>query len=111
MGRIMSLAVGVRPFIAAVVVLRLAVTATYIAQGLLIAGVLERLLSGEGVGGQAGRLTWIAALLLVRFGLVWSAEAVGQLTAARTKEGCARGRSTSWPSWGPSTRPASAPAR
>jgi ABC-type multidrug transport system fused ATPase/permease subunit len=86
MRRIIGLATGIRPYVAASVGLRLAVTATYIVQGFLVAAVLERLLDGRDVGDQAGRLAAIGALVVVRASLVWGAALVGQLTAAATKE-------------------------
>jgi ABC-type multidrug transport system fused ATPase/permease subunit len=86
MRRIMALATGVRPYIAGVVALRLAVTATFIVQGVLLAAVLVRLLEGEGVGAQAGLLAAVVAAVVVRFALTWLAEVVAQLTAWATKQ-------------------------
>jgi ATP-binding cassette, subfamily C, bacterial CydD len=86
MRRIMGLATGIRPYVAASVGLRLVVTATYIVQGFLVAAVLERLLDGQDVGDQAGRLAAVAGLVVVRAAVVWIAALVGQLTAAATKE-------------------------
>jgi len=86
MGKIMALATGVRPYIAASIALRLAVTATVIVQGLLVATVIERLLEGDGVGDQAGRLAVVGALVLVRSGLIFVGAVIAQLTAATTKE-------------------------
>ena len=85
MSQVMALATGVRPYIAAVVAVRLAVTGTFVAQGVLLAAVLERLLDGETVGDQAGLLVGVAALVVARFGLTWLGEVVGQLTASATK--------------------------
>jgi ATP-binding cassette subfamily C protein CydD len=82
----MALATGVRHYIAGVVAARLAVTATFVVQGVLLAAVLERLLDGEAVGDQAGLLVGVGVVVVVRFGLTWLGEVVGQLTASATKQ-------------------------
>jgi ATP-binding cassette subfamily C protein CydD len=84
--RVMALATGVRPYIAAVVAARLAVTGTFIVQGVLLAAVLERLLDGETVGDQAGLLVGVGVVVVARFALTWLGEVVGQLTASATKQ-------------------------
>lgn len=86
MKQIMALATGVRPYIAAIVAVRTAVTATFIVQGVLLAAVLENLLSGQGVDDQAGLLIGVAVVVVVRFWLTWVGEVVGQMTASATKE-------------------------
>jgi ATP-binding cassette, subfamily C, bacterial CydD len=84
--KLMALGAGVRPYVAGSVAVRLAVMATYVVQGILMATVLEHLLDGQGVGDQAGRLVAVASLVLVRSGLLWTGDVVAQLTAAATKE-------------------------
>ncbi|MBB5850216.1 ABC transporter ATP-binding protein/permease [Amycolatopsis umgeniensis] len=86
MGRIMTLATGVRRYLAVGVLLRVAVTCTYLGQGLLLARVLEQMLTGHGIGEQIAPLAGVGAAALLRFGLLWIAEIVGQLTAAATKQ-------------------------
>jgi ATP-binding cassette, subfamily C, bacterial CydD len=84
--RIMALASGVRPWIAAAVVMRLAVMATYLGQALIMADILYRLLHGAGIGELFGRLIALAAFVALRMALLWASELVAQSTAAVTKE-------------------------
>lgn len=84
--RIMALAAGVRGWIAASVLMRLAVTGTYLGQALIMAGILVQLLHGAGVTAQFGRLLALGAFVLLRMGLLWASEIVSQSTAAVTKE-------------------------
>jgi ATP-binding cassette, subfamily C, bacterial CydD len=84
--RILALATGVRPWIAASVVMRLAVMATYLGQALLMATILSQLLHGAGVSEQWGRLILLAVFVLLRMALLWASEIVAQSTAAMTKE-------------------------
>lgn len=86
MRRIMSLATGVRGYIATAVGLRLASTVTHIVQGVLMARVLARLLAGEPLARQVPLLAGAFGAVLVRFGATWLGEIVAQLTAAATKE-------------------------
>jgi ABC-type multidrug transport system fused ATPase/permease subunit len=82
----MALATGVRRFVWLGVGLHVAVTLTYIAQGLLLARVLQGMLGGEGVADQLLPLSGVVAAALVRFALTWTADVVAQLTAAATKQ-------------------------
>jgi ATP-binding cassette subfamily C protein CydD len=84
--KILALATGVRPWIAASVVMRLAVMATYLGQALLMATILAQLLHGAGVNAQFGRLILLAVAVLSRMALLWASEIVAQETAAKTKE-------------------------
>jgi ATP-binding cassette, subfamily C, bacterial CydD len=84
--RIMALASGVRGWVAASVLMRLAVTGTYLGQALIMAGILVQLLHGAGVQAQFGRLVALAAFVLCRMALLWASEIVSQSTAAVTKE-------------------------
>src|SRR5665213_1515195 len=84
--RIMALASGVRPWIAASVAMRLAVMATYLGQALIRADILYRLLHGAGISELFGRLIALAAFVALRMALLWASEIVAQSTAAVTKE-------------------------
>ncbi|AHH20233.1 ABC transporter, permease/ATP-binding protein [Nocardia nova SH22a] len=90
MKTIMSLATGVRGYIAAVTALNVAGSATVVAQGFLMARVLAALLSGDGVSDSADLFGWIAALVVVRFLLVLAAARVADLTGAATKQALRR---------------------
>jgi len=82
----MALASGVRGWIAASVVMRLAVTVTYLGQALIMATILAQLLHGAGVQAQFGRLIALGAFVVLRMALLWASEIVAQSTAAVTKE-------------------------
>jgi ABC-type multidrug transport system fused ATPase/permease subunit len=82
----MALATGVRRFVWLGVGLHVAVTLTFIAQGLILARVLQGMLAGEGVSDQLVPLAGVVAAALVRFALTWAADVVAQLTAAATKQ-------------------------
>jgi len=68
--RIMALASGVRGWIAASVVMRLAVTVTYLGQALIMATILAQLLHGAGVQAQFGRLIALGAFVVLRMALL-----------------------------------------
>ncbi|MBL7499037.1 ABC transporter ATP-binding protein [Frankia sp. CN7] len=82
----MSLASGVAGYVATASAIRLAVVATAIAQGFLLAAVLEHVLAGEGIGAQRDRVVAIGALIVARFALTWAGEPVTEATGAATKE-------------------------
>ncbi|MGE3620923.1 MAG: ABC transporter ATP-binding protein [Acidimicrobiia bacterium] len=85
MRRILSHAVAVRAAVAGTVALQLLAAATYLVQGFLFADVLQALSGGAGVSDQAGRLGAVAALVVVRAGLLFLTEVVRARTALATK--------------------------
>jgi ATP-binding cassette, subfamily C, bacterial CydD len=64
----------------------MAVLACYLGQGILLAIVLTGLLAGRGISQQTIPLAVITALVLVRFGLLWSADVLAQLAGQATQE-------------------------
>lgn len=85
MRRILSYAISVRRAIASTILLQLAAASTYLVQGFLLAGVLDALAGGANLGDQAGRLSWLAGLVLVRAILLFTVEVVRAHTATATK--------------------------
>jgi ABC-type multidrug transport system fused ATPase/permease subunit len=83
--RILSYAVGVRTPIAATITLLLAVAATYLVQGFLLADVLQALAGGAGVDEQRGRLLAVVGLVATRALLLYVVELVRAHTATATK--------------------------
>ncbi len=83
---VLSLATGVWPYVLGATVVRLAVLACYLGQGILLAVVLNGLLAGRGISQQTIPLAVVGALVLVRFGLLWSADVLGQLAGQATQE-------------------------
>ncbi|WP_147267903.1 ABC transporter ATP-binding protein [Spongiactinospora rosea] len=86
MRRIMALATGVRRYICLGVALHVAVSVTYIVQGLLLARVLARMPAGDGIAEQVLPLAGVVGAAVVRFGLTWTSDIVAQLTGAATKQ-------------------------
>jgi len=84
--KVLSFASQVTGWITASVTVRLAVSATYLAQAFLIASVLQRLLRGAGLEAQTGRLVTIGVLVVIRCGLIFAGELVATATAAATKQ-------------------------
>jgi len=85
MRRILGYAVAVRGAIAATVALQVAAAATYLAQGFLLADVLQALSRGDGVSDQAGRLAAVVGLVVGRAALLFATEVVRARTATATK--------------------------
>jgi ABC-type multidrug transport system fused ATPase/permease subunit len=83
---VLALATGVRPWIAAAVLVRLAVLAANLVQGFLLAGVLAGLIDAPDIGDLARLLAWIIVVVAVRAVLVWASSLIGELTGARTTE-------------------------
>ncbi|MGH8885556.1 MAG: ABC transporter ATP-binding protein [Egibacteraceae bacterium] len=83
---LLRLAGDVRWQVAGTVALGLAVTATYVVQGALVALVLARAFDGNGLGDMTGLLAGVAGALVVRAGLLWAREVAAQLVAQRVKE-------------------------
>jgi len=69
--RLLGLAAGVRGRIAGCAGLGLAVTATYVAQGLMVARVIARLLQGARLGAVVPALLVVGVLLVLRALLLW----------------------------------------
>ncbi|MFI6910406.1 thiol reductant ABC exporter subunit CydD [Nonomuraea sp. NPDC050394] len=84
--RLLALAGDIRLALTLNIVLGLAVTATYIAQGVLIAQVFARLLTGQGLGSALWLLAWLAAVVAARLVLLVFAEVAAQRTAHAVKE-------------------------
>ncbi|RBQ20766.1 ABC transporter ATP-binding protein [Spongiactinospora rosea] len=82
----MALATGVRRYICLGVALHVAVSVTYIVQGLLLARVLARMPAGDGIAEQVLPLAGVVGAAVVRFGLTWTSDIVAQLTGAATKQ-------------------------
>ncbi len=68
--RLLALAPGARGPLGLLVVLLLAITTTYVGQGLLVATALGRLFDGRPVGSILGVLAGVVVLQLVRSGLI-----------------------------------------
>ncbi|SDH03508.1 ATP-binding cassette, subfamily B/ATP-binding cassette, subfamily C, CydCD [Sinosporangium album] len=84
--RLLALAGDIRRPLALNILLGLAVTASYIAQGLLVAQILARLLTGQGIESSVGLLVGLAAAVAVRLVLLLLAETAAQRTAHAVKE-------------------------
>src|SRR5687768_4580665 len=89
--RIFSLTAPVRRGVAGVTLAGLAVTATYIAQGLLMAQVLTLLFARAPLADAALPIAAILALMLLRAGLQWLHQWLAARTAATVKHAL-RGR-------------------
>ena len=83
--RIVALTVGVRHLLALSIGLGLAVSATWIAQGVLIALVVRRILDGGGWTAIAGFVAAVAGLTLLRAGLLFAREVLAKQVAAVVK--------------------------
>lgn len=84
--RLLRLASGIRWYLIGTMAVGLAVTASYVVQGVLVAHILARVFHGGGLTGFAAPLAEVAAALLARAGLLWLGEVAAQLTAQRVKE-------------------------
>lgn len=85
MREVLRYASGVWPHVGGTVALQVAVAATLLAQGFLLADILAALIDGEGLGAQRTSLLVVVALVAVRSGLLWCVEAVRARTAVATK--------------------------
>jgi ABC-type multidrug transport system fused ATPase/permease subunit len=83
--RLLRLAAGVRGRLAGCAGLGLAVTATYVAQGLLVARVIAELLQGERFGAVVPALLAVAVLLGLRALLLWLRDVVAADAAGAVK--------------------------
>jgi ATP-binding cassette, subfamily C, bacterial CydD len=83
--RLLGLAAGVRGRLAGCAGLGLAVTATYVGQGLLVARVIARLLQGERFGAVVPSLVVVAVLLGLRALLLWLRDVVAADAAGAVK--------------------------
>ncbi|MGH8917141.1 MAG: hypothetical protein ACRD0H_02170, partial [Actinomycetes bacterium] len=84
--RLLRLAGGIRWYLIGNLAVGLAVTASYVVQGVLVAHILAGVFRGDGLTGLAAPLAGVAAALVVRAGLLWLSEVAAQLTAHRVKE-------------------------
>ena len=75
--QLLALARGVRGRIGLAAVLGVAITATYVGQGLCVAGVLSRVLDGHGVGSAIGLIALFIVLQAVRVLVLRWREQVG----------------------------------
>jgi ABC-type multidrug transport system fused ATPase/permease subunit len=83
--RIMALAKGVQPWIAASIAMRLALMGTYVGQALLMASILAQLLGGSRLRDEVPLIVGVGALVLGRVVLLWADALVAQATAGATK--------------------------
>ena len=83
--RIVGLTVGVRRLLALSIALGLAVSATWVAQGVLIALIVRRILDGDGWTAIAGFVTAVAGLTLLRAALIFAREVLAKKVAAVVK--------------------------
>ncbi|MFP5022562.1 ABC transporter ATP-binding protein [Pseudonocardia phyllosphaerae] len=81
---VLALSEGVRGWIAAVTVVRLAVLACYLAQGFLLAGLLAGVVHGSEVGALAGPVLGLAGVVVLRAVLLWLADVLAARTGAAT---------------------------
>ena len=83
--RIVGLTVGVRPLLGLSIALGLAVSATWVAQGVLIALVVRRILDGGGWTAIAGSVAAVASLTLLRAALIFAREVLAKKVSAVVK--------------------------
>ena len=83
--RIVGLTVGVRRLLALSIALGLAISATWVGQGVLIAIVVRRILDGGGWTEIAGFVAAVAGLTLLRAGLLFAREVLAKKVAAVVK--------------------------
>ncbi len=83
--RIVALTVGVRPLLALSIAVGLAVSATWVAQGVFIAIIVRRILEGGGWTAIAGPVAAVAGLTLLRAGLLFTREVLAKKVAAAVK--------------------------
>ena len=83
--RIVGLTVGVRRLLTLSIALGLAVSATWVAQGVLIALVVRRILDGGGWTAIAGLVAGVAVLTLLRAALIFVREVLAKQVSALVK--------------------------
>ncbi|MXZ03347.1 MAG: ABC transporter ATP-binding protein [Chloroflexi bacterium] len=83
--RIVGLTVGVRRLLTLAIVLGLAISATWVAQGVLIALVVRRILDGDGWTSIAGFVVAVGGLTLLRAALIFVREVLAKRVAAAVK--------------------------
>ena len=83
--RIVGLTVGVRRLLTLSIALGLAVSATWVAQGVLIALVVRRILDGGGWTAIAGLVAGVAGLTLLRAALIFVREVLAKQVSALVK--------------------------
>ena len=83
--RIVGLTVGVRRLLALSIALGLAISATWVAQGVLVAVIVRRILDGGGWAEIAGFVAAVAGLTLVRAALIFVREVMAKQVAAVVK--------------------------
>ena len=83
--RIVGLTVGVRRLLALSIAIGLAVSATWVAQGVLIALVVRRIFDGGGWTEIAGFVAAVAGLTLLRAALLFAREVLAKQVAAVVK--------------------------
>lgn len=84
--RLLRWALAERARTAELVLLSLAVTATYAGQGLLLAVVVDAVLAGRGLTAELAAMAGIVGLQVARAGLLWRREVAGADIAARIKQ-------------------------
>ncbi len=84
-GRIVGLTVGVRRLLALSVAVGLAVSATWVGQGVLVALIVRRILDGGGWTAIAGFVAAIGGLTLLRAALILAREVLAKRVAAAVK--------------------------
>lgn len=84
--RLRALLRPARPDLAKLVALSLGITATYVGQGLLVAGVFGTILDGGSVGAIVPALVGVVACQLIRSGLLLVREVVAVRCAAAVKD-------------------------
>ena len=83
--RIVGLTVGVRRLLALSIALGLAISATWVAQGVLIALIVRRILDGDGWTAIAGLVAAVAGLTLLRAALIFVREVLAKQVTAVVK--------------------------
>ena len=83
--RIVGLTAGVRRLLALSIGLGLGISATWVAQGVLIALVVRRILDGGGWTAISGFITAVAGLTLLRAALIFAREVLAKKVAAVVK--------------------------
>jgi ABC-type multidrug transport system fused ATPase/permease subunit len=83
--RLLALLSIARPHVAVTVALGLAITATYVGQGVLAARSVARIFGGAAWGAILPLLGWIVALIALRLALLWLREVSAMATAATVK--------------------------
>ena len=83
--RIVGLTVGVRRLLALSIALGLAISATWVAQGVLVALIVRRIFDGADWTAIAGFVAAVAGLTLLRAALIFVREVMAKRVAAAVK--------------------------